>query len=226
MNIDNMNTSNASAGLQVLKLAKRYGENAYVISGLDHDFPPATATALIGANGAGKTTFLRLVTAAAFPTMGEVLYNGVSVHSHIHQFLAKAGIVGDSSDLPQFLTAVELVESVMRSRGLFDDRKATQARARCQEIFDIVELDERREGLIGTYSSGMMQKTMLAAAIAGNPEILLLDEPFRALDVSSVSSVMQYLKGYRDNGGIILISSHQGEILDELCDRDLHFPQR
>lgn len=207
------------ASLEIRDLSKRYGENAFVISGMNHVFESGTATGLTGANGAGKTTFLRILSAAAFPSGGEVLYGDIKVHSHVQQYLSDVGIVGDTSELPQFLTAEELVEGVMRSRGV-----TTDIPSKMKALFESVELDERRSGLIGTYSSGMMQKTMIAAALAGNPKILLLDEPFRALDESSVRSVMQLLQEFKRTGGIVLISSHQRSVLEELCDSYVDFP--
>jgi len=95
--------------LNVQALQKRYGANSLIISGMSHRFEPGTATGLIGANGAGKTTFLRLLSAAAFPTSGEVTYNGFNIHKNVHRYLANVGIVSDTGDLPQFLTAEELV---------------------------------------------------------------------------------------------------------------------
>jgi ABC-2 type transport system ATP-binding protein len=129
--------------------------------------------------------------------------------------------VSDTGDMPQFLTADELVEAVMRSRGLWDDKRSPVEKAR---LFDLVELDERRSGLIGTYSSGMMQKTMIASALAGNPSVLLLDEPFRALDESAVASVMQILKDFVAKGNILLVSSHQKSYLEALCTEYIEFP--
>lgn len=205
----------------VTDLHKRYGENAYVISGMNARFKSGTATALVGANGAGKTTFLRLMSATAFPTSGEITYGSVNIHKQVHRYLSHVGIVGDTGDLPQFLTADELVEMVMRHRGVWSDSDGAGQKA---ELFESVQLDDRRDGLIGTYSSGMMQKTMIAAALAGKPDILLLDEPFRALDEDAVSSVMQLLKSFRDDGGIVLISSHQRSYLDEICSEFIDFP--
>jgi ABC-type multidrug transport system ATPase subunit len=206
--------------LQINQLSKRYGQNKYILSGLTHTFKEGTATALMGANGAGKTTFLRLVSTAAFPTSGEVTYDGINIHQEVHKYLQHVGIVSDAGDLPQFLTARELVEGVMRSRKTWSE-SGEEAMA---ELFKKVELDERRNSLIGTYSSGMLQKTMIAAAFAGNPKILLLDEPFRALDESAVVSVMQMLAEFKRSGGIILISSHQKATLEVLCDEFIEFP--
>lgn len=207
--------------LIVQTLQKRYGANSLIISGLSHRFEPGTATGLIGANGAGKTTFLRLLSAAAFPTSGEVTYHGFNIHKNVHRYLANVGIVSDTGDLPQFLTADELVEAVIRNRGLWNEQTSPQDK---QRLFSRVQLDERRHGLIGTYSSGMMQKTMIAAALAGNPSVLLLDEPFRALDTDAVESVMDLLKEFVHAGGILLISSHQKAYLEALCTDYIEFP--
>jgi ABC-type multidrug transport system ATPase subunit len=206
--------------LQINQLSKRYGQNKYILSGLSHEFKEGSATALMGANGAGKTTFLRLVSTSAFPTSGEVVYNGINIHENVHKYLQHVGIVSDAGDLPQFLTATELVEGVMRTRKTWTESGAEMM----GQLFEKVELDERRNSLIATYSSGMLQKTMIAAAFAGNPSVLLLDEPFRALDESAVVSVMQMLSDFKRNGGIILISSHQKSTLDELCDEIIEFP--
>lgn len=206
--------------LQINQLSKRYGQNKYILSGLSHEFKEGSATALMGANGAGKTTFLRLVSTAAFPTSGEVLFNGINIHENVHEYLQHVGIVSDAGDLPQFLTATELVEGVMRSRKTWTE-SGTESMT---QLFEKVELDDRRNSLISTYSSGMLQKTMIVTAFAGNPSVLLLDEPFRALDESAVVSVMQMLAEFKRKGGIILISSHQKSTLDELCDEFIEFP--
>jgi ABC-2 type transport system ATP-binding protein len=202
-------------------LSKRYGENALILSGLSYTFEPGTATGLVGANGAGKTTFLKILSTSAFPTGGTVMYGALDIHKEVHQYLAHVGMVGDTGDLPQFLTAQELVEAVVRQRGLWSESNSA---ADIDALFARVELDERRTSLIGTYSSGMMQKTMIAAALAARPDILLLDEPFRALDEASVRSVMDILKEFTVAGGIVLISSHQREYLEELCTDYISFP--
>jgi ABC-2 type transport system ATP-binding protein len=207
--------------LKITDLSKRYGENALILSGLDYTFTPGTATGLVGANGAGKTTFLKILSTSAFPTGGRVSYGELDIHKDVHRYLAQVGIVGDTGDLPQFLTAQELVEAVVRQRGLWSEGSSAP---QIDALFSRVELDERRGSLIGTYSSGMMQKTMIAAALAAKPEILLLDEPFRALDESAVRSVMVILKEFVSGGGILLISSHQRDYLEELCSEYISFP--
>jgi ABC-2 type transport system ATP-binding protein len=144
----------------------------------------------------------------------------LNIHKQVHEYLRHVGIVGDASELPQFLSAVELVEGVMRSRGLWTASSGREL----SELFDVLELDDRRETLIGTYSSGMQQKVMIATALAIKPKILLLDEPFRALDVSATDAVMRQVLAFKRDGGMVVVSSHQQEHLDQLCENFIEFP--
>ncbi len=209
-----------SEALVAENISKRYGTGSYVIHNLSHTFDPGTATGLIGPNGSGKTTFLRLVSTTAFPTSGSVHYGELNIHETPGKYLQHVGLVSDSTGLPEYLTAEELLSWILRSRNQWDNESVK----RIHNMLEAVSLDERRENLIGTYSSGMVQKTLIAASLIAHPDIILLDEPFRALDVDSTERTINLLTEFRDNGGTILISSHIRSTLDRLCEDYLEFP--
>jgi ABC-2 type transport system ATP-binding protein len=199
------------------RVTKRYGRGAPVIDGLSATFEPGTATGLVGPNGSGKTTLLRLLTALSYPTDGMVRYGHLDVHAHPHQYLQHVGVVHDRTGLPEYLSAVEVLAWVLRARDRWDDG----AEERIGALLDAVRLDERRENLVGTYSSGMRRKTQWAAALVAAPAVLLMDEPFRGLDTESAAAALDLLRAFKAAGGIIIVSSHLHDALEEVVDRTL-----
>lgn len=202
-------------------LSKKYGSGPFVISGLNHEFRKGVATGLIGPNGSGKTTFLRLFSITAFPTIGTITFHGKSIYKAPHHFLQHIGIVTDAADLPVYLSATELMEWTLRSRKKWNDRTSP---GNISDLLEQLSFDERRENLIGTYSSGMLQKTMLACSLITQPEIILLDEPFRALDEESKQAALTLLETFKKDGGTIIVSSHLRKSLATICDEYISFP--
>lgn len=200
--------------LQLVGLTKRYGQGTPVIEDLTHTFLPGTATGLVGPNGSGKTTLLRLLSAVAYPTSGQVLYGQRDIHAHPYEYLRHVGQVYANAELPEHLTAVELLEWILRER----DEWGNGGRERANGLLERLHLDERRHNLIGTYSSGMIQKTQLAAALVARPQVLLLDEPFRGLDTEATAAALELIETFRSDGGLLLIASHTHALLDRFCD--------
>ncbi|NBC18416.1 MAG: ATP-binding cassette domain-containing protein [Bacteroidetes bacterium] len=196
------------------QLIKRYGQGAPVVNGLTHTFAPGTVTALVGPNGSGKTTLLRLLSVLAFPTSGNVHYGDLDVHAHPYRYLQHVGLVYAEPDLPQHLNAVELLEWILRERGGW----ANDGPDRIDALLDRVRLDERRHTLIGTYSSGMLQKTQLATALVARPEVLLMDEPFRGLDTASTEAAVALVDAFRERGGLVVLASHATPLIETLSD--------
>lgn len=208
-----------AAPLWLDSVTKAYLHGPVVIDELTHTFRPGTATAIVGPNGSGKSTLLRMLTVLSRPSEGRVYYGEppFDIHAAPYRYLASVGIVHDGADLPPYLTAVETLEWIARERGVWD---ATSA-ATHQTLLDSVLLDDRRDALVRTYSAGMTRKTQLAAGLVARPSVLVLDEPFRALDTEATAQAGRLLARYRDAGGIVVVSSHRGDLLAELCDETL-----
>ena len=203
--------------LRVEGVTKRYVMGPFVLRDLSHTFQPGTATGLVGPNGSGKSTLLRVLSALSVPTEGRVVLGDVDAHAAPHRFLASVGVVHDQPDLPAFLSATETLEWIARERGTWDET----APPRHDALLDAVLLDERRAQRTGTYSAGMTRKAQLAAAFCGAPSVLLLDEPFRALDTDATEAALGLLAAFRDGGGVVVLSSHRADLLDRLCDARL-----
>jgi ABC-type multidrug transport system ATPase subunit len=201
------------ASLVLENVTKRYGSGPAVLDGLSRIFEPGTLTLLVGPNGAGKTTLLRLLSVLAYPTTGTVRYGDLDVHAHPHQYLQQVGLVHAGAQLPEHLTAVELLEWILRSRDHWTD----DAPDRIDALLDRLRLDERRTNLIGTYSSGMTQKTQVAAALVAEPAVLLMDEPLRSLDTATAEATVERLDQFVADGGLAVVASHFTDALAPLA---------
>jgi ABC-2 type transport system ATP-binding protein len=196
-------------------LTKRYGDGPPVLDGVSQTVAPGTLTLLVGPNGAGKTTLLRLLSVQAYPTSGAVRYGSLNVHDEPYRYLQDVGLVHAGPHLPEHLTAVELLEWILRSRERWTDDEGP---ARIADLLDQLQLDERRSNLIGTYSSGMVQKVQVAAAFVAEPEVVLMDEPLRSLDTATTEATVELLRAFIDDGGLAVVASHQTEAVRPLAD--------
>ncbi len=215
MRAPDMHTSQVQQhNLVVSDVTKRYGTGAPVLANFSYTFAAGTSTGLTGPNGSGKTTLLRMLSVTSFPTSGEVTYAGVSIHASPHAYLQHVGIVHDESSLPEFLSAVELLEYALRTR----DKWHAGSPKDIATLLDTLQLDERRQNLIGTYSSGMLKKTQIAMAIIVQPSVILMDEPFRGLDTESLGAAIELFNNIKHQGGLMIIASHRKDMLSSLCD--------
>lgn len=200
--------------LELENVTKRYGDGPPILEGWSRTLDPGTLTLLVGPNGAGKTTLLRLLSVLAYPTTGTVRYGPLDIHEHPHQYLRDVGIVHAGPQLPEHLTAVELLTWILRGRNQW----GADAPDRIDTLLTTLQLDEQRSNLIGTYSSGMVQKTQIAAALISDPAVLLMDEPLRSLDSSTADATVNLVDDFIEGGGLAVIASHLTDALRPLAD--------
>jgi len=179
-------------------LTKRYGE-LVAVDELTFSLRPGTITGFLGPNGAGKTTTLRLLLGLAEPTAGEALVFGRR-YRELDDPVRRVGAVLESSDFHpgrsgrDHLRVLALAAEILSSR--------------VEEVLELVELDSAADRRVKTYSLGMRQRLGLAAALLGDPELLVLDEPANGLDPAGVHWLRRFLRRYAEQGRTVLVSSH------------------
>jgi ABC-2 type transport system ATP-binding protein len=206
--------------IELKNITKQFKAGKLIFSSVNETFKEGEFIGLTGPNGSGKTTFLRLLSVNSFPTSGSIHYNGLDIHKNPQQYLKDVGLVHDQESLPVHLSAVELLEWVLRSRKLW----TSDSQQRINDMFDRLSLKDDRNEQIGTYSTGMRKKTQVAAAFIVNPDVLILDEPLRGLDSSTRNEVAGMLVDAKSAGALILMASHTADVRADFIDRTLKFP--
>jgi ABC-2 type transport system ATP-binding protein len=195
-------------------LWKRFGAKV-AVAGLDLRVPVGTFLGLVGRNGAGKTTALSMATGLLRPDAGRVDVLGHDLWGDPAAAKALIGVLPDGVRLFDRLTGRELLVYQARLRGI--DRLTAAHRA--EGLLDAVGLAAAADTLVMDYSAGMAKKIALAGALVHGPRVLVLDEPFEALDPVSAATIRQLLLQVVDGGGTVVLSSHVMEVVERLCDR-------
>jgi ABC-2 type transport system ATP-binding protein len=192
-------------------LTKRYGE-LVAVDGLTFLLEPGTVTGFLGPNGAGKTTTLRLLLGLAEPTAGEALVFG-RYYREVDQPIRKVGAVLESSDFHPARGGRDHLRALALAAGL--------PPSRVEEVLELVELSGAAGRRVRTYSLGMRQRLGLAAALLGDPELLVLDEPANGLDPAGVRWLRTFLQRFAAQGRTVLVSSHLLAEVAQTVDRVL-----
>jgi ABC-2 type transport system ATP-binding protein len=184
--------------LTVRGLSKRYG-GLRAVDDLTFTLQRGTITGFLGPNGAGKTTTLRLLLGLAEPTSGEALIFG-------HRFrelddpACLVGAVLESDDFDPGRSGRNHLRALAVAIGVPDTR--------VDELLELLQLEGAARRTVKTYSLGMRQRLGLAAALLGDPELLLLDEPANGLDAAGVRWLRRFLREFAEQGKTVLVSSH------------------
>jgi ABC-2 type transport system ATP-binding protein len=198
----------SDATIEVAGLRKRFGP-ALALDGMTFTVIPGQVTGFVGPNGAGKSTTMRVILGLDAPDAGHALIGG-RPYASLARPMTKVGAVLDAGALQPSRTARNHLLWLAHSQGL-DGR-------RVDEVIALAGLGTAARRKAGGYSLGMRQRLGIAAALLGNPQILILDEPFNGMDPEGIVWMRGFLAGLAAEGRAILVSSHLMSELQETAD--------
>jgi ABC-2 type transport system ATP-binding protein len=190
-------------------LVKRYGD-VVAVDGLSLSVARGECFGLLGPNGAGKTTTIEILEGLLEPDAGEVQILGLRWRAHERELRQRLGVQLQETQLAEKLT----VEETLRLFRSFYHRGRT-----IDELLRIVGLESKCRSWVGKLSGGQKQRLAVACALAGDPDLLFLDEPTTGLDPQSRRQLWELLARFRAEGGTILITTHYMDEAETLCDR-------
>jgi ABC-2 type transport system ATP-binding protein len=179
-------------------LVKKYGDTV-AVGGLTFDVQPGLVTGFLGPNGSGKSTTLRMVLGLDAPTEGTVTVNGRPYNQHRHP-LREVGALLEAHAIHPGRSAYNHLLGLAQSNGM--------KRNRVDAVLEQVGLTEAAKTRVGTFSLGMGQRLGIAAALLGDPEVLLFDEPVNGLDPEGILWIRTLMRFLADQGRTVFVSSH------------------
>ena len=207
------NVSEMPSVLSIANLTKSYASGLKALKNINLEIRKGEIFALLGPNGAGKTTLINIVCGIVTRSTGEVLVDGEDIQHDYRAVRTKIGLV------PQELvteTFEKVWATVNFSRGLYARAPNPQF---LEKVLRDLSLWEKRNDRIVTLSGGMKRRVMIAKALSHEPELLFLDEPTAGVDVELRRDMWQLVRGLRERGVTIILTTHYIEEAEEMADR-------
>ncbi len=176
---------------------------------------PGEIVGFLGPNGAGKSTTVKIITGMLRPNDGRVLFDGTDIRKDMVAFRSVLGYVPEEAHLYSYLSGLEYLQLVGRLRGLSEPL----IEAKATGLLRLLSLDSWQYSPISSYSKGMRQRVLIAAALLHDPKLLIFDEPLSGLDVLSGRLFKDLLELLALEGKAILYISHVLEVVEQVCNR-------
>jgi len=200
--------------IELAGLTKRYTD-LVAVNDLNIFVPKGEIFGFIGPNGAGKTTTINMMGGIITPTSGRVTICGIRMEEHPEKAKSKIGFIPDRPYLYEKLTAMEFLEFISDLYGVNEN----DFPARSQEQLEMFSLSEWSHELIESYSHGMKQRLVMAAALLHEPEVIIVDEPMVGLDPVAIKMVKELFLHLAAGGVTIFMSTHTLKVAEDICDR-------
>ena len=198
--------------LELVDVSKSY-RGIPAVRSLTLSAAPGQVVGLLGPNGSGKSTTVRMIVGMLAPSSGHVRWRGTDIHQQLLDYQGLVGWVPEEPRLYPYLTAVEYLELV---GGLRDIPRPTLAR-RIDRYLELFDLQSDRYAPLSSFSKGMRQKVLIAAALLHDPKVLVLDEPNSGLDVAATLVFRSLIATLAERGTAIIYSSHMLDAVEKVC---------
>src|SRR6266568_1878508 len=209
-----LTSTNTGPAIEVQNLCKSFG-NFRAVDHLTLSVMQGEIFGLLGPNGSGKTTTINMISGLSVPTSGEVRVMGNDVRHNARQVHQILGSVPQETALYEELTAWANMDFHADLFGI--PRK--QKKERITELLELVQLLDRKDSRVGTFSGGMKRRLALARALLHDPQLIYLDEPTLGVDVQARRAIWNYILYLREQGKTVLITTNYLEEAQTLCDR-------
>jgi ABC-2 type transport system ATP-binding protein len=201
--------------IEVQKLVKHF-KAITAVDGISFTVETGERFGLLGPNGAGKTTTMRMLTTLLKPTSGSAIVAGFDINANRDGVRASIGMVFQEPALDRQLTGRENLDFHGRMYGM----KKSLRQERIKEVLDLVELFDRADDLVQTYSGGMQRRLEIARGLMHSPKVLFLDEPTLGLDTQTRRRIWDYIVKLKETRKTTLVlTTHYMDEADHLCDR-------
>lgn len=200
----------------IKKLHKRFQDNV-AVDDISFDIPYGKITALLGSNGAGKSTTLNMIAGILIPTSGTIEFGGKNFNDHYKEIKSNLGYLTCDMALYESFSVLETLQLLGELKGF--TRKRTMDRI--EELVDRFSLAEILEKHYSELSSGQKQRSLISASIIHDPDILIFDEVTASLDLIISKNIMDFLKEEKERGKAIIFSTHILSEVEYLSDRIL-----
>ena len=200
--------------IELVELTKCYGKTV-AVDRLTVSVPAGGIFGFLGPNGAGKTTTIRIMMGLLAPSAGAVRLGGYDLHREPLRAKALCGFVPDRPHVYEKLTGVEFLDF---NADLYRVEPAVKA-ARREHLLELFDLSEWRDELTESYSHGMKQRLVMAAALIHAPRILIVDEPTVGMDPRGARLLKRIFRDLAAGGATVFMSTHSLEVAEELCDQ-------
>lgn len=200
--------------IELKDLTKRYND-IMAVDNINLFIPKGEIFGFIGPNGAGKTTTINMLGGILAPTSGTVAICGINMEEHPEKAKSKIGFIPDRPYLYEKLTGMEFLRFTADLYGVDEDAFLRKAR----EKLEMFSLTDWSDELIESYSHGMKQRLVMAAALLHDPEVIIVDEPMVGLDPVAINLVKNLFQRLAKQGVTVFMSTHTLKVAEDVCDR-------